>query len=66
MRSDAMVRTAWHSGCDIGLRRRDHVIRRGRISHTQHGAFRAGRIVMSLTSYLRTLVHQEEGQDLLE
>jgi pilus assembly protein Flp/PilA len=58
--------TAWHSGCDIGLRRRDHVIRRGRISHTQQGASRAGRIVMSLISYLRTLTHQDEGQDLLE
>jgi Flp pilus assembly pilin Flp len=45
---------------------RDHVIKRGRLSPTHHGASRAGRIVMSLISYLRTLTHQDEGQDLLE
>jgi pilus assembly protein Flp/PilA len=61
-----LLLSPWHTGCDIGLRRRGRVIRRDRISHTQHGAFRAGRIVMSLISYLRTLAHQEEGQDLLE
>jgi pilus assembly protein Flp/PilA len=61
------ARNAWHSGCDIGLRRasRDsNVVAAGR--HTQHGAFRAGRIAMSLISYLRTFARQDEGQDLLE
>jgi pilus assembly protein Flp/PilA len=60
-------RTSWHSGCDVHPRQRDCAFARGRISHTRHGAWnRAGRIVMYLVNRLRSLVRNDEGQDLLE
>jgi len=59
--------TSWHTGCDVHLRQRDCAFARGRISHTRMARRnRAGRIVMYFVNHLRSLVRNEEGQDLLE